>query len=60
MLWTEKYYKVKGEHLDKLRCYTALLIEEITNQNYGNAKEEAIRINNVLGDILDNLEEVVE
>ena len=57
-LWVDKYYKVKGEYIDALRCYIALLIEELNEQNYGNVKNHAIRINNVIGEIFEELEEV--
>ena len=56
-LWVDKYYKVKGEYIDALRCYIALLIEELNEQNYGNVKNHAIRINNVIGEIFEKLEE---
>ena len=56
-LWVDKYYKVKGEHIDALRCYVALLIEELNEQNYGNVKNHAIRINNVIGEIFRSLKE---
>jgi len=57
-LWVDKYYKVKGEHIDMLRCYVALLMEELNEQNYGNVKKNAIRINNVISEIFEKLEEV--
>ena len=59
-LWTEKYYKIKGEDIDNIRCIVATLIEELGNQNFGYAISFAFKLNNIISNILSGLKEIEE